>query len=165
MGKRLNYIEAIKESEEYLQGLERKQKDSTLRDRVRFLRFLKSGLASSQQSSSDLIGIGVRQGQRIWRLYKETGIEGLVMPITRTGAPCKLTSEELIELEKRLAEDDIQFLHEAAKYIKDEYGKKYTVPGVHYLFKRLEIKKKTGRPTNIRQDKEGLEHFKKTFIN
>lgn len=163
MGRRLNYKEEIKESVVELEVLEKSQHLALYRDRVRYIRYLKSGISMSQKAASESLGISDRQGQRNWRLYKTLGLKGLLAPLNRPGAPSKLKQEELEELEDRLKEGDVQFLHETATYIKKEYGQDYTVSGIHYVFKRLGIKKKTGRPTNIRQDKEGLESFKKTL--
>ncbi|MEM6831900.1 MAG: winged helix-turn-helix domain-containing protein [Bacteroidota bacterium] len=162
MGKRLNYTEQIKESEDALQELERQQSEAIFRDRIRYIRYLKSGLVTTQKAASQAIGLSLRQGQRNWRIYREQGIEGLLRPIEHPGAPTKLNTAEFEELEKRLEGDDIQFLHEAVSHVKEKYGKEYTLSGMHYVFKRIKVKKKTGRPVNIRQDKEGLEAFKKT---
>ncbi len=162
MGKRLNYSVLIKESLTELQKLEKSQSDALFRDRVRYIRLLKSGEVKTQKEASNLIGISSRQGQRNWRLYKEQGLAGMLRPLERNGAPTKLREEQYEELDERLQADDIQFLHEAVAHVKEKYDTDYTVSGMHYVFKRLKIKKKTGRPVNIRQDKEGLEEFKKT---
>ena len=114
----------------------------------------------TQKATSEAIGLSPRQGQRNWRLYREQGIKGMLRPIEDLGAPTKLQAEEFEELEKRLEEDDIQFLHQAVAHVKEKYGQEYTISGMHHVFKRLKMKKKTGRPVNIRQDKEGLEAFK-----
>ena len=162
MGKRLNYAEQIKESVEELHQLEKRQSEALFRDRIRYIRLLKSGVVRTQKAASESIGLSPRQGQRNWRLYREQGIQGLLRPIEHLGAPTKLKPAEFDELEKRLEDDDIQFLHEAVNHVKEKYGQEYTIPGMHYVFKRLKVKKKTGRPVNIRQDKEGLKEFKKT---
>jgi len=160
MGASLNYPSLIKESAETLESLLKSQSESLQRDRLRYLLVLKRGDCKTQDCASTHINVSTRQGQRNWKLYKEKGLKGL-LEIPTGGAPCKLGESEQLMLKKRLEQDDIQFLHEAADYIKDEYGKTYTTPGVHYLFKRLKIKKKTGRPVNIRQDKQELDNFKK----
>lgn len=165
MGKRLNYTERIKETVSALEELERKQSEALFRDRIRYIRLLRSGVAMTQKAASEAIGISLRQGQRNWRLYSDQGLKGLLRPIEHPGAPTKLNAEEFEELEKRLEDDDIQFLHEAVSHVKEKYGQEYTVSGMHHVFKRLKVKKKTGRPVNIRQDTEGLEEFKKTSPN
>ena len=46
-------------------------------------------------------------------------------------------------------------------YLQAEMGKTYSQPAIHYLFKRLKVKLKTGRPVNVRKDQAGEEAFKK----
>ena len=162
MGKRLEYSTEIKESVEDLQKLEEGQSLVLFRDRLRYIRLLKSGEVKTQKEASESIGISERQGQRNWRLYRQEGLIGLLRKPERPGAPTKLTAKEFEELDKRLENDDIQFLHEAVAHVKEQYQEEYTISGMHYVFKRLKVKKKTGRPVNIRQDKEGGEDFKKT---
>jgi len=162
MGKRLSYSSEIRESAEELLCLERSQRLSLLRDRVRYIRLLKTGSALTQKAASEAIGLKIRQGQRNWQMYRSGGMDKLLSLPFRPGRPSKLSSKEEQEFKSRLKEDDIQFLHEAVSHVKDKYGQDFSVVGMHYLFKRLKVKKKTGRPVNIRQDKEGLEEFKKT---
>lgn len=162
MGKRKNYQEEIKESSKDLENLLKKARRSVVRDRLRYLLLLKTGLAQTQKEASEQINIGIRQGQRNWKLYKERGIE-VYQKVGKGGRYAKLGEDELKDLSNRLEEDDIQFLDEAILYVSDKYGQTYTRSGMHRVFKRLKIKKKTGRPTNIRQDKEGLNNFKKTI--
>ena len=162
MGKRLSYQKKIKESESHLKKIERSQTNSVLRDRVRFLRLLKMGSAKTQKEASQQIGISERQGQRNWHLYTQQGIAGMIKPPRKGSGQTKLKESEFEELKKDVLEKEIQFLHEAVNHVKEKYKQDYTVAGMHFVFKRLEIKKKTGRPVNIRQDKEELENFKKT---
>ena len=162
MGRRLNYAEQIKEGSEELHKIEKGQTEALFRDRIRYLRLLRSGMVLTQKAASEAIGISERQGQRNWQLYRREGLAGILRPLERPGAPTKLKAEEFDELENRLEQDDIQFLHEAVAHVKEKYEQKYTLAGMHYVFKRLKVKKKTGRPVNIRQDKQGLEDFKKT---
>lgn len=161
MGKSLNYSKLIREDCERLSHLIRKESDSINRDRLRFLLLLKSGTVKSQAAAGKEINLGERQSQNLWRKYKMGGLKGL-MHQSKSGAPCKLTDEQLSAMQERLKEDDIQFLDEASALIEKEYGQTYTRSGVFRLFQRLKIKKKTGRPVNIRQDQAGMDTFKKT---
>ena len=163
MGRRLSYPEEIKESVEELRQIEKRQKKALFRDRVRYIRLLKSGEAQSQKAASSCIGGKVRQGQRNWRMYREGGMEGLLRP-PRPGRPPKLKPHEEKELKVRLKGGGIQFLHGAVAHVKGQYKQDFSLVGMHYLFKRMKVKKKTGRPVNIRQDKDGPEGFKKTTV-
>ena len=164
MGKSLNYKEAIKETVSDLSSRIRKERNSTSRDYLRFLLSLKDGSNKSQSKAASMIGLGVRQGQKIWSKYKKGGL-ALLLERKTGGAPCKLTVDQEAELQEVLKDGKTQFLKQGVHLIAQKYGKTYTTPGVHFLFKRLGIKKKTGRPSNIRQDKEGLENFKKTLVS
>lgn len=55
-------------------------RESTLalvRDRVRFIRLLKSGEAFTQSTAGQVIGLCERQSQRLWRIYQQEGLAGL----------------------------------------------------------------------------------------
>jgi len=73
----MNYQEAISESSDYLIELERDTKDLKARDRVRFIRLLKTGKATTQKQAGALIGLQVRQSQRLWKQYREAGLRGM----------------------------------------------------------------------------------------
>ena len=100
MGKRLSYVEKIKESVAEIKKIEKRQTDSILRDRVKFIRFLKHGEAKTQKEASDLIGVRERQGQLKWRLYKDEGLLGMINPIYKGGRHTKLKEGELEELKR-----------------------------------------------------------------
>lgn len=140
MGKKLNYQESIKESSTELENLLKGSKDSVIRDRVRFLWLLKTGKSTTQEEASKELNICIRQGQRHWQRYKKGGLESCLIK-GKGGANPKLSKEELDLLGEKLEGDEIQFLQDAVSYIKDTFGKEYTIPGIHYLFKRLKIKK------------------------
>lgn len=161
MGKSLSYGKKIKESVERLKKLEKDQKEILYRERVRFIRVLKTGEAKTQKEASNIIGVSERQGQRNWSLYQKEGMKGLLAAVNKGGGQAKLEDIQLEELKKDVLEKDVQFLHEAVTHVKEKYNKEYTVAGMHFVFKRLGIKKKTGRPSNIRQNKEELKAFKK----
>ena len=162
MGRKLNYSEQIKEDVEELSTLLRAQIKSVDRDRIRFLLLLKQGKYTTQKGAAEAVNIGLRQAQINWKTYRQEGISALVgnKPI---GAPTKLSQEQLDQMEERLKADDIQFLHEAVDYVQQEFETSYTLSGMHYVFKRLKIKKKTGRPSNINQVEEDREDFKKNL--
>jgi transposase len=156
----LAYTNLIQETLATLQELESEQKKSYYKDRVRFIRYLKEGTASSQAKAGSLIGLKSRQSQNLWKLYREGGIAALlkVRKPTHLG---KLTAVEYSRLLQRLDQDDIMSQKQVKVYLQDEMGRDYTQPAIHYLFKRLKVKLKTGRPVNVRKDKVGQESFKK----
>ena len=60
----MNYGELIKEGIAELQQLEKQQTNSKLKDRIRFLRYLKEGTAQTQAQAGALIGLKERQSQQ-----------------------------------------------------------------------------------------------------
>lgn len=161
--KWMNYQAAISETSDYLIRLERETKDLKARDRLRFIRFLKSGQAATQEEAGALIGIKVRQSQRLWKQYREGGVSAMRQNHYQ-GGQAKLTGEQKAQLLERLKEDQIQSLEQARQFLLTQFNVGYTLGGVSHLFKQLKVKLKTGRPTNIKQDAAQKEEFEKKNI-
>jgi transposase len=160
MPKIIDYKILIKEGEEELEHMAKQQKNRQNTDRLRFLRYLKSEQAHSQIQAGELIGLKPRQSQNLWNLYAKGGINGLLI----TSKPRYLGKLSSIEISRVLQYSDSDQLvnqKQTAAFIKQEMGINYTQAGIHYLFKRLKVKNKTGRPSNIRKDEIGAEVFKK----
>ena len=81
----MNYAQLIIETEAELYQLEKRQSLAVERDRVRFLKLLKTGHATNQTTAGQAIGLGQRQAQRLWQLYRKTGLPALMMPPSRRG--------------------------------------------------------------------------------
>ncbi|WP_028524402.1 helix-turn-helix domain-containing protein [Runella limosa] len=64
-----------------------------------------------------------------------------------------------------LKTDQANSLADIQEWLENNLQVTYTLGGISLLCKRLKIKLKTGRPSNVRQDKEGMEAFKKTSMN
>ena len=77
--KRLGYTTLIRESVADLETLEREQIQSRFRDYVRFIRYLKTGEASSQVISGAKIGLKPRQSQNLWQGYLSEGLVALLI--------------------------------------------------------------------------------------
>jgi transposase len=160
----MNYSKAIKESPEFLKELMGKQKLTILRDRLQYLYSLKTQAVKSQKGSGALIDLKERQSQHLWYLYKKGGIS-LLLDLTRQTYFGKLSSTQISQLRAYLKTDQADSLAHIQAWLQTNFQVSYTIGGICLLCKRLKIKLKTGRPINIRQDKDGLESFKKTSIN
>jgi transposase len=158
----IDYPKVIKESAKKLRRLEKEQHKAFVRDRIRFLWLLKSGRCSSQSDAGELIGLRPRSSQRLWQQYRSSGVEAL-LTYPYQGTTCRLTEQQRERLNAYLAEDQVQFLHEAKAYIQQQFNVCYSMGGLHQLFERLKVKKKTGRPTNYRKDEQGAARFKKSL--
>ena len=156
----MKYEAAIKEKIEELSKVEKATKDVKGRDRVRFLRLLKSGEATSQQQAGRMIGLGIRQSQPLWQRYQIVELSEFIKS-RYVGRRSKLTEDEKNLLAERLKKDDVLSLQKAQEYLAQEFGVNYTIGGVSYLFEQMKIKLKTGRPCNYQQKKEEIEEFKK----
>jgi transposase len=159
---KINYQETIKESVEALLSLEKKQRNARLRDRVRFIRLLKAGTATTQVEAGALIGLKRRQSQLLWKHYKEEGLVSVVATHYK-GSWAKLDSVQQARLLQRLDSDDLFSQQQVIDWIKAEMGITYSQSGISLLLARLKVKLKTGRPVNIRKDEAGEKSFKKTL--
>lgn len=159
----IDYSKAIKETLQELVEKEKEQSKAFVRDRIRFLRLLKSGSCSSQGEAGELISLSSRSSQRLWSQYRRGGLKAL-LTYPYQGTSCRLSKEQRKQLSVYLAQDQVQFLYEAKEYIQEQFGVCYSTSGVHRLFGRLKVKKKTGRPSNYRKEEKGAQDFKKSFL-
>ena len=159
----MNYQELIGETLEQLQKLEKRQKLVRNEKRVRFLRFLKSGEAPTQIEAGEMVGWKLRQAQKIWKLYREGGLAGVLEKTDNRGFG-KLTSYQISQLNRYLEQFGAKSLQEIQRYIADSFGVRYTIGGLSDLCVRLKIKLKTARPVNYKQDAAEVAEYKKTSV-
>lgn len=157
----IDYQSQIKEGLEELKQVEQQQSSARLRDRVRLLRFFKSGKAATQQDAAELVGLTSRQVQKLWQLYKREGLEALLQTHYK-GSWSKLSAVEQARLLQRLDADDIITQAQLLAWLRQETGISYSQSGLSCLLARLKVKLKTGRPVNVRKDQAGEATFKKT---
>ncbi len=161
---RLSYEATITESEQELLLLEKRQGAARFRDYVRFLRLLKSGACKTQGSAGAEIGLSERQSQRLWAQYRSKGLVGLLSREGRRGFG-KLSAVEMSRLQQMLRTSQAPLTQEqVADWLEAQFGVRYDQSGVCRLFKRLRIKLKTGRPSNVRKNEAESEDFKKTSL-
>jgi transposase len=160
----MNYTDKIQESVEFLLEAERKRGSALDRDRARFLRLLRTGDCKSQATAGAAIGLCARHAQRLWQIYCREGFEGLMTKPSRRGFG-KLTSQQISHLRQFLRDNQAQTLEHIQAYLSGSLGVQYTIGGVSELCKRLKIKRKSGRPVNVRQKPGAVELFKKTLPN
>ncbi|HYK56047.1 MAG TPA: winged helix-turn-helix domain-containing protein [Flavisolibacter sp.] len=158
--KCLDYAKEIGEGVEELQALYRKQSRSLARRRLRFLVLLKSGGSSSQALAGARIGIKPRASEKLWALYRHKGLNGLLQK-PRSGQPAKLDKRVKATLQKELDRNSLQTLREACTFVLQRHGITISPSAMHRYFKTQGIKKKTGRPANVRKDQKGEVAFKK----
>ena len=158
----MDYFEFIKESESDLLSLEKRETNAMRRDRIRFIRVLKSGNFRSQSAAGSSIGLGERQSQRLWSSYVKGGLSSLLSTYAERWWG-KLSSVQISQLRSFLLSDQAQTLADIQAYLAGNLGVKYSISGVSDLCKRLKIKAKTGRPVNVRQKPGSVDDFKKNL--
>ncbi|WP_028666155.1 helix-turn-helix domain-containing protein [Runella zeae] len=158
----MDYKILIRDEIQELQSLEKQQSKGQFRDYVRFLRLLKSGECSSQAKAAQQVNLGVRQAQRVWKTYRQHGLEGLLQSKNK-GYFGKISFVEVSHLRRYLLDDQAYTLADIQAYLSGSLGLEYTIGGVFDLCKRLGIKLKTGRPVPCKQNRDDLEFFKKNL--
>jgi len=159
----MKYAGLISESLEDLGQLEKKQKLVQFEKRVRFLILLKSGEVKTQKEAGSKVGWQLRQSQKIWRMYRERGLAGVLEKTERRGFG-KLSSVEIGRLNGYLREFGARSLAEIQQYLKQSVGVQYSIGGLSDLCIRLKIKLKTARPSNYRKNEAAVETYKKTLV-
>ncbi len=158
----MNYAEIITEEVEELQQLLKQQKAARYEKRVRFLYLLKTNQAKTQKAAGEQVGWKLRQAQKIWQQYREAGLAA-ILEKPRKDSLGNLSSLEIARLLRYLSEFGFGTLEEAQSYITASFGASYTIGGVSWLFKRLKVKLKTARPSNVKKDERRVEAYKKTL--
>lgn len=144
--------------------LERKASAAIVRDRLRFLRLLKSGTAPTPLAAGAAVSYKKAWSYQLWKRYQAKGLNALsAYPFK--GTKPRLNHEQQQPFIAALAQDHITSLADAVALLKEQSGISYTIGGMCYVMKRLGIKKKTGRPCHIHKDEEGAEAFKKKPLN
>ena len=156
----INYADQIQESAAELYSLERKTGAAIVRDRLRFLRLLKSGAAASPPQAGEAVNFKRAWSFELWKRYLTKGLPALA-EYPFKGTKPRLDAEKQQQFIASLANDDITKLQDAVNRLEHDYGITYTIGGMSYVMKRLGIKKKTGRPSHIHKDEQAVEDFKK----
>lgn len=158
----MNYALKIQEDLFTLQTTEKKQSKAQYRAYVRFLRLLKSEEAKTQAQAARAINLTLRQAQRIWKNYQQTGLHKLLSPPQSTYIG-KLTTTQISHLRRFLMDNQASTLTDIKNYLSGSLGVNYTIGGVFDLCKRLGIKRKTGRPVHAHQPAGAVEEYKKNL--
>lgn len=159
----MKYDELIGEELEELRALEKKQKLVQFEKRIQFLIALKSGAAKTQKAAGSQVGWQVRQSQKIWQMYGERGLAGVLEKSDGRGFG-KLSSVEISRLNEYLRQFGARSLAEIQAYVRDSFGVSYTIGGLSDLCVRLRIKLKTARPSNYAKAEAAVAAYKKTSL-
>jgi len=159
----MKYDQLIGEELEQLREIQSKQKLVQFEKRVQFLIALKSGAAKTQKAAGSQLGWQLRQSQKIWQLYREQGLAGVLEKSRRHGFG-KLSSVQISRLNEYLRQFGARSLAEIQHYIQESFGINYTIGGLSDLCLRLRIKLKTARPSNYQKNEAEVLTYKKTLL-
>lgn len=137
---RTHYPEQIRESEEYLERLERSLRGQAVCDRVKMLRLLKSQAYDSRRTLAPVLGYSERQLQRWWKLYKRSGIDALIEEKAVGGSTERITDEAWISLSAAMRSGHVKQLKEAQAFLLERFDIEYqSLQGLSDMIKRRTI--------------------------
>lgn len=161
---RHDYQRLIKETIEELAELERQHRHSVIGSRLRMLRLLKSGEASSVQKASNLLGYSWRQCQRWLSQYQTDGFVALLTPPkARGGTQERVTPEAWEALDEAMKQGDIGTYGQARDFLAKQGVVYKDDTSILRLFKRHKVKAKTGRYRHEKADEAQQADVKKTL--
>src|SRR6476620_12272871 len=163
MRRALDYGEVITESVEQLQGMLKKAHEPLIRRRLRFLLLLKQNKGMSRAPAGKKLGLLPAGAEKMWKLYHTTGMDSFI-DYPFKGRKSHLNSEQKGWLQEELKKDSTPSLSKACQIVEEHCGVHYGASGMHYVFKCLGVKKKTGRPSHVDQQPEQAEVFKKKTL-
>jgi transposase len=163
MRSALDYGEVITERVEQLQTLLKKAHAPLIRRRLRFLLLLKQNKGMSRATAGKKLGLLPTGAEKMWKLYHQKGMESFV-DYPFKGRKSYLNQEQQSWLQEELKKDSTTSLSKACRLVEEHCGVHYGVPGMHYVFKCLGVKKKTGRPSHVDQQPAQAEVFKKKTL-
>jgi|SRR5688572_5680470 transposase len=138
------YPELITESVEDLAALERAVRGTAAADRLKLLRWLKSGQEPSVHHAASRLGYSVRCAQRWWACYRDGGVAA-VFPKPRHRPGERMSADAWAGLEEEMRAGHLGRLKEVQAYLRERWNIPYSLDGVSKLFQRHKVKLKTGR--------------------
>lgn len=139
--------------------------NSQIRDRIRVIVLAQKGLTDPEIAKT--VGFSVPWVKKWIRRYKDGGFEGLWDQL-RPGAPIKLTEDQVIELYQKIftgpEEDELLSryrISDLQKFIRKDWGIKYSISGLHSVMKRMKLSHVTPRPQHPKNDPLVMDIWKK----
>jgi len=153
----------IRETEEELKALLRKEKDATRHEKLQVLYWLKTQAVDSVLSAAVRLGKHRTTVQRRWSSYRGEGIEELLSQKTRSGRPRIMSPETVERLSKELQDPEgFSSYKEVHQWLTSCYEVKVAYRTVHQWARyRLKGKLKVPRPVSEKQKPGAVEKFKK----
>jgi transposase len=157
----IHYPTAISESLDDLTAHEHHLRGRKAATRVRLLILLKSGQATTLSQAASLVGYSPTQVVRWWERYRAGGLSALEREPVHLGHPPRLTSEARADLEAAMRRGEIATLEAARLYLQEHWAIDYqSINGIWWQFRRMRVRKKTGRRRHRRASAATQEAFK-----
>lgn len=155
----------IKESEEHLQYLLRKQDKLLQQGRVKALLLIKQGKVTYTYELSNKLKRGRKTIYNWLQMYREKGIEQYLSVSVRGKRKEKLTEDEKQAIARKLqdASTDITSYVELCHWAESEFKKQVPYHVIYnYCRSRLNSRLKIARKSHHKKDEQAVEAFKKT---
>jgi len=151
--------ELIKENTEELKGVLKKVNKKQLIFRIQMLIFLKDNPNITLEDVSNLLPVSLPTLYRWWGYYKEGGLEKLLQCNVK-GYEGRLSQKQIREFIQEIEKGRFSTQKEMSQWIYEKFGIKYSQQGISDMLKRLDVKKKTARPANVKKDESKEKEFK-----
>ncbi len=139
----------------------RQEADPELRTRWHALWLLRQGRSATETAT--LVGVHRRSVQRWLSWYRQGGLAAVSQHRQggRQGRTAYLTAEQQGQLKAETARGTIRTVGEAAHWVEQQLGVRYTEWGMRSLLHRLKISPKVPRPLAANADLAAQEAWKK----
>jgi len=135
----VEYRKEIRESEEELRKMLKKEKDARVYMRIKTIYLLKTMPKATVKKVAEKLDINENTVKKYIKLYREEGIENLRLKYK--GRIARLSKEEFEKFKERNKEG-FNSLKEMKKWIREEFNKELSIKTISYWCKKLGIKKK-----------------------
>ena len=155
-------IYEVSESAEQLIDMIKKEREGRFRDRLRMLRFLKTGEAKTMTRAAELCNVSFLAATEWFRRYELGGIRELLHLRTVPGRSRAVTGEVAECLRKRLSEPEgFGSCDEMRIWLKENHNLDIPYKTVHKTVRyHLKGSPKTPRPSHIKKNEEEVREFK-----
>ncbi len=153
----------IRETEDELKKLLRKEKTGSGKERIQLLYLLKTKKAKTITQASELLGRNRVTVQKWLAKYRKGGLENLKKKASSPGRRRKIPACVEQALAKKLQEPEgFESYGEICQWLENKFGIIAKYKTVHSLvYYKLKASPKIARPQSLEQSEERLEAFKK----
>lgn len=154
----------ILEAAEYLEKSMRHNRNSSQREKLQMLWWLKVGEVKQQQALGQRLGRDTSTISRWLQKYRQGGLAALLEEKKAPGKAAKIEGEQLAQLEARLEQaNGFRSYGEIVEWCEETFGTHFHYKTVYRTVRyRLRAKLKVPRPKSSKQDQTAVELFKKT---